>query len=146
MQVALTAVLLLALRCGAVAEKEPFAYAMIANACAPWDGLAIDLRLSSTPLKCDKGDVIELTVSFWRELPLHDDQTFALDGKSNWGGASYCKGGEQPCERATAGTIHIENFSRDKGASGTYELEFRKLGHVKGSFHAGWCSTRIMCR
>jgi hypothetical protein len=129
-----------------VAVEEAFPYATIANSCAPWDGPAIALNLSSTPLKCGKGDVIELSVHIWRELPLHDDQTFVLDEKSRWGGASYCKGGEQPCERATKGTIHIERFERGKGAEGTYELEFPKRGRVTGSFHAKWCEMRIMCR
>jgi hypothetical protein len=131
--------------CMTGAQKDAFPYATIAEACAPWDGPAIDLRLSSTPLKCGKGDVIELLVSFWRELPLHDGQTFTLDEKSKWGGAGYCKGGEQPCESATSGTIHIEKFQRGKGAEGTYELVFRKLGRVTGRFHAEWCPTRIMC-
>jgi len=131
--------------CGVLGEKEPFLYATISNSCAPWDGPAIDPHFSSTPLKCGKGDVIELTVSFWRELPLHDDQTFVLDAKSKWGGASYCRGGEQPCERATVGTIHIEKFGRGKGAEGTYELEFPKKGRVSGRFHAEWCQIRIMC-
>lgn len=141
----LPAVLLVALGCSVVAEKEPFPYVTVANACAPWDGPAIDLRFSSTPLKCGKGDAIELTVSFWRDLPLHDDQTFTIDEKSNWGGASYCKGGEQPCERATSGAIHIESYTPGKGANGTYELVFRKLGRVKGTFHAEWCQMRIRC-
>jgi len=138
-------VLLLALGVATPAEKEIFPYTTVGEACAPWDGPAIGLHFSSAPLKCGKGDVIELTISFWRELPLHDDQTFTLNAKSNWGGASYCKGGEQPCERATSGTIHIESFTRGKGAKGTYELVFPKLGRVTGSFRAEWCHVRIMC-
>jgi hypothetical protein len=140
------AVVLLVLGYAAALENEKFPYTTAGEACAPWDGPAIALHFSSTPLKCEKGDIVELTVSFWRELPLHDDQTFVLDAKSKWGGASYCKGGEQPCEGATSGTIHIESFTRGKGAGGTYELGFPKLGRVKGSFVAQWCHGRIVCR
>jgi hypothetical protein len=96
-------------------------------------------------LKCGQGDIIELTVSFWRDLPLHDNQTFSLDAKSNWGGASYCQGGQQPCERAASGSIHIGSFTEEKTAKGTYELVFPKLGRVSGSFRAEWCKARVIC-
>lgn len=144
-RVAMLSALLLALGCALAAEKEKFPYATVGASCAPWDGPATELHFSSSPLKCGQGDVIELTVSFWRDLPLHDNQTFTLDAKSNWGGASYCKGGQQPCERATSGTIHIESFMQEKAAQGTYDLVFPKLGHITGSFHAEWCKMRVLC-
>ena len=139
------AALILGLAAGLTAEREPFAYSSVGASCAPWDGPAIDIYFSNAPLKCGKGNAVELSMFFWRELPLHDDQTFTLDEKSKWGGASYCKGGEQPCERATSGTIHIEKFARGKGAEGTYDLVFAKKGRVKGNFHAEWCEARVMC-
>jgi len=103
----------------AVAQQEgKFPYATVGPSCAPWDGPANELHLSTTPLKCRQSDVIEVTISFWRDLPLHDNQTFSLDPKSNWGGASYCRGGHQPCERATSGSIHMETISQGKSARG----------------------------
>jgi hypothetical protein len=142
---AISAVLLLALGCALALDKEKFPYTTVASSCAPWDGPAIELRFSTAPLKCAPTDVIELNISFWRNLPLHDDQTFAIDAKSNWGGASYCKGGQPPCERATSGRIHIESFAQGKAAKGTYDLVFPKLGHVSGSFRAEWCLARVVC-
>ena len=127
-------------------DKELFPYSTVAASCAPWDGPATELRFSTTPLKCEQGDRIELTISFWRNLPLHHNQTFSLDAKSNWGGASYCKDAKFPCERASSGNIHIERFAEGVGAQGTYDLVFPKLGRVSGSFHADWCKTRLMCR
>lgn len=139
------AVVALGLSCAAAPEKESFPYATVGASCAPWDGPAIELHVSTAPLKCGQGDIIELAVSFWRDLPLHDNQTFSLDAKSNWGGASYCKGGQQPCERATSGSIHIDSFTEEKTAKGTYELVFPKLGRVSGSFRAEWCKVRVIC-
>ena len=146
-RLAVLSAVLLVLGCALAAEKEKFPYATVGASCAPWDGPAIELHFSTTPLKCGQGDTIELFVSFWRDLPLHDNQTFTLDAKSNWGGASYCKNGQGqlPCERATSGTIHIERFSPEKSAQGTYDLVFPKLGHVTGSFHAEWCKMRVLC-
>ena len=142
---------LLAVLSGSLAfEKDKFPYATIGEACAPWDGPAVELHLSSRPLKCAPGeapgDVIELTISFWRDLPLHKDQTFSLDAKSGWGGASYCKGAQLPCERASSGNIHIQSITAGKGADGTYELMFPKLGRVDGSFHAAPCKRYGACR
>lgn len=139
------AILLLVLGCAVAQEKEKFSYATVGPSCAPWDGPAAELHFSTRPLRCGQGDLIELTISFWRDLPLHDNQTFSLDMKSNWGGASYCRSGQLPCERATSGRIHIETFSQEKGAKGTYELTFPKLGTVSGAFRAGWCRTSIRC-
>jgi hypothetical protein len=141
----ITAILLLEFGCALALEKEVFPYSTVAASCAPWDGPATELRFSTSPLKCGQGDIVELTISFWRDLPLHDGQTFSLDSKSNWGGASYCKGGKLPCERATFGNIHIESFTEGKSAKGTYDLVFPKLGHVSGSFHADWCKVSLRC-
>jgi len=137
--------MLLLVGSSALAEQERFPYSKMSNSCAPWDGPAIDISLSAVPLKCGKGDAAELRVYFWKELPLHEGQVFHLDAKSDWGGASYCIGGDQPCERATAGAIHIERYDREKGAEGTYELVFPKLGKLSGTFHAQWCHERIFC-
>ena len=142
---AAAAMLIFMLGCNSLVGDEMFPYATMAKSCAPWDGLAMDIRLSSRPLKCGDGDVVELTMYFWRELPLNDDRTFTLGEKTDWGGASYCKGGKQPCERATAGSIHIEKFTEGKGGEGTYEIVFRKLGRVRGKFNARWCQARTMC-
>ena len=141
----MSGILMMALGCALALEKDKFPYVTVAPSCAPWDGPATELHFSSSPLKCGQDDVIEMTISFWRDLPLHDGQTFTINAKSNWGGASYCKGGHQPCERATTGSIHIESISPDKGAEGTYELTFPKLGRVTGSFQADWCKMRVMC-
>jgi len=138
-------VLLLVLGCAVAQEKEKFPYATVGPSCAPWDGPATELHFSTNPLRCGQSDVIELTISFWRDLPLHDNQTFSLDMKSGWGGASYCKNGQQPCERATSGNVHLETFSQKQGAKGTYELTFPKLGRVSGAFRADWCRTSIRC-
>jgi len=143
--VAVAALLPLVFGCAVAMEKDKFPYATVGASCAPWDGPAVNLHLSGSPLKCGQGDVIELTISFWRDLPLHAGQTFSLDAKSNWGGASYCKGGQQPCERATSGSDHFESFSQEKGAQGSYELEFPKLGRVSGSFQANRCKMRVVC-
>jgi hypothetical protein len=140
-----SAVVALVLGCAAAPGKENFPYATVGASCAPWDGPAIELHFSTTPLKCGQGDIIELTISFWRDLPLHDGQTFSIDSKSNWGGASHCKGGQQPCERATSGNVHIDSFTQEKTAKGTYDLLFPKLGRVSGSFRAEWCKGRVMC-
>ena len=141
----LPVLLLLALGCAVAQQEGKFPYATVGLSCAPWDGPANELHLSTTPLKCRQSDVIEVTISFWRDLPLHDNQTFSLDPKSNWGGASYCRGGHQPCERATSGSIHMETISQGKSARGTYELVFPKLGSVQGSFRADWCRMSIRC-
>jgi len=144
-KIAAWAVMLLLVGSGALAVKESFPYAMATNSCAPWDGPAIEISLSTKPLKCAKEDAAELRMYFWRQLPLHAGQTFTIEANSDWGGASYCKGGDQPCERATSGTIRIEKFEQEKGGQGTYELVFPKLGKVSGTYHADWCHQRIMC-
>jgi len=125
---AVMALLLLALGCAVAVEKEKFPYATVGPSCAPWDGPGTELHFSSSPLKCGQGDSIELTISFWQDLPLHDNQTFALDAKSNWGGASYCKGGQQPCERATSGSIHIETIARGRGAKRHLRTRVPRVG------------------
>jgi hypothetical protein len=65
----------LALGSALAVDQELFPYSSVEASCAPWDGPATELRFSTTPLKCEQGDRIELTISFWRNLPLHHNQT-----------------------------------------------------------------------
>jgi len=146
MRAAVSTLILVVLGCANALDKEKFPYSRIGEACAPWDGPAVELHFSTAPLECGHGDIIDLTISFWRDLPLHHDQTFSLDAQSRWGGASYCLGAHLPCERASSGNIHIDSFTPGKGALGTYDLVFPKLGHVRGSFHAAWCKMQGPCR
>jgi len=139
---AIVASMTLTMTCWAQAS---FSHALIQASCAPWDGPAIDIRLTSEPAQCKNvaGPYIDMGV--WRGLPIHAGQVVKLSSSSeNEGFASKCaKSGD--CERAQAGTINFDTYQDGSGATGRYELHF-KSGDVSGSFTAKWCEERVICR
>jgi hypothetical protein len=124
--------------------QDSFSHALIRASCAPWDGPAIDIRLTQEPGQCKNvsGPYIDLGV--WRGLPIHAGQVVKFGSGSNEGYASRCtKVGD--CERAESGTITFDTYQDGSGATGRYKLRF-KSGEVSGSFDAKWCEDHIVCR
>jgi hypothetical protein len=130
---------------GSAPENSSFPHVSMSASCAPWDGPAIAIEFSHTPLQCGKPRTVELTIALWKELPPRSGQTIPLDANAKAGQAAYCPGEGKPCELATTGSVHFDTFVREKRAVGNYNLIFPKAGRLTGSFRADWCHARILC-
>jgi hypothetical protein len=126
-------------------DSTQFPYAGFQASCAPWDGPAIVIAISRSPVECGEHRVYELNVSLWKDLPPHAGQTISLGSASNKGHASYCAGAGKQCEIAATGTVQFELFKSGKLAQGTYDFTFPKAGRLKGGFRAQWCASRVFC-
>ena len=141
----LTIVGLLATGSTAIDRRLSFSHGRLQRSCAPWDGPAIDLRLTSEPAQCKAIAGPYIDIGVWRGLPIHSGQSVRFAPTSDAGFASRCsKVGD--CERAESGTIMFDSYQTGSGASGRYELHFRGGTDVKGMFHATWCETDLICR
>ena len=124
--------------------QASFSHALIQPSCAPWDGPAIDIRLTPEPGQCKNVSGPYIDMGVWRGLPIHAGQVVKFGSGSNDGFASRCaKVGE--CERAESGTIVFDTYQDGSGATGRYNLRF-KSGEVSGSFDAKWCENHMVCR
>jgi len=140
------AVAIAAISVGGVAfcSQSSFAFGLIRGSCAPWDGPAIDLRLTTEPAECKRASEPYIDIGIWRGLPIHPGQEVRFAAGSDAGFASLCTRVGN-CQRAESGWIEFETFERGAGSRGRYELHFKDGETMKGSFEAKWCEERVIC-
>ena len=129
----------------AVSAQLPFSYGVIQSSCAPWDGPAVEMTLTTRPMQCKQTSEPYLEIGVWRGLPLRSGQSFKFGPSSDTGFASRCaKMGD--CERAESGTVVFEKYQDGSGAAGRYELHFKGGEVLNGTFEAKWCENHMLCR
>ena len=140
----LAVAVLFALARVATFAESPFTYGLIRGSCAPWDGPAIEVTLTKSPVQCARVAGPYISIGVWRGLPIHAGQTVKFGSGSDAGFASRCVK-EGDCERAESGSIVFEKYEEGLGARGRYELHFKGGQTITGSFGARWCQTRVVC-
>ena len=138
---------MLALTAIAASAKEDgrnFSYGVMQSSCAPWDGPAVALRLTTEPAECKKLSGPFLSIAIWRGLPIHAGQTFNFGAGSNAGTVARCaKDGD--CKLSQSATITFDKYQDRVSAAGHYELQFKDGEVLKGSFEVKWCEERVFC-
>lgn len=130
---------------GAFPSSPAFTLGLIRASCAPWDGPAVDVRLTTESAPdCKRNSEPFIDIGVWRGLPIHAGQEVKFDSGSDAGFASRCAK-EGNCERAESGRITFDAYEEGSGARGRYELHFKGGEIVKGSFDAKWCKERVIC-
>ena len=129
-----------------VTASEPaYSYGRAQPSCAPWDGPAIDIRLTTEPAQCQQINGPYIALGIWRGLPIHSGQVVKFGATSDAGFASFChRAGD--CERADSGIIVFDTYKDGSGASGHYDLHFKNGKDVNGTFTVEWCENHIVCR
>lgn len=142
--VALAVFALAAITANSRAAGSSFSYGIMQTSCAPWDGAAIAIRLTTEPAECKRVPEPFLSISIWRGLPLHSGQVVEFKPGSDAGSAARCvKEGE--CKLAQSATIVFENYQPGASAAGHYELHFKDGEILKGTFAVKWCEERVFC-
>ena len=136
--------LLLAITPTAVLAQSSFSRGLIQRSCAPWDGPAIELRLTTEPAQCIEISGPYISMGVWRGLPIHAGDVVKFGPAANDGFASRCTK-EGNCERAESGTIRFDTYQEGSGTTGHYELHFERDEVVSGTFDVKWCDNRIRC-
>jgi len=126
------------------APESGFAVDIVEWSCGPADGPAFTLKLGGAydPETCTIDfDTRNLTISiFLDELAVEAPVTFSFGGEELRGSGQMCPGGEGACLTATAGTVHVQTWTEDEGASGTFELTMDGGDPIAGGFDAVWCT------
>ena len=121
-----------------------FPYGFIQNSCAPWDGPAIEITLTSESEQCKRTNGPYLKIGVWRGLPIHAGQKVKFGPSSQAGFASRCSQRDN-CERAESGTIIFDEYQDRSGGQGRYELHFKDDKTETGTFDVKWCENHFMC-
>jgi hypothetical protein len=139
-----TVVAVVAIAATAVSAPAAFPYGTIQSSCAPWDGPATGITLTSEPAECKRASKPFISIGVWRGLPVKPGQVVKFAPGSDAGFASRCKK-EGDCERAQSGTITFDRYEEGSGASGRYELQFKGEDVLSGTFDVKWCRDRVIC-
>jgi len=126
------------------APASSFAAELVQRSCGPADGPAFTLKLGGAydaetcTIDFDQGN---LTISiFLDQFTVEAPATFSFGGEELTGSAEMCPGGDGACRSATAGEVHLQTWTEDEGASGTYQLTLPGGGELSGGFDAVWCT------
>jgi hypothetical protein len=139
-----TVIAVVAIATTAISAPGPFSYGLIQRSCAPWDGAAIGITLTTGPAECKRTSEPFISIGVWRGLPVKAGQVVKFAPDSDAGFASRCKK-EGDCVRAQSGTITFDRYEEGSVASGHYELHFKGEETLSGTFDVKWCHERVMC-
>jgi hypothetical protein len=125
-------------------DGSSFSYGTMQSSCAPWDGPAIAITLTTEPAQCKRiaGPYVSLAV--WRGVPIHARQVVKFGAGSDAGWGARCAK-EGDCKSAQSGTLIFDNYQERSSATGQYELQFKDGGTLKGTFAVKWCEERVIC-
>ena len=125
-------------------DGSSFSNGTMQSSCAPWDGPAIAITLTTEPAQCKRIAGPYLSLAIWRGVPIHAGQVVKFGSGSDAGWAARCAK-EGDCKPAQSGTIIFENYQERSRATGRYELQFKGGGSLKGTFAVKWCEERVIC-
>jgi len=125
-------------------DRSAFSYGTMQSSCAPWDGPAIAITLTTEPAQCKRIAGPYLSLAIWRDLPIHEGQVVKFGPGSDAGWAALCVK-EGDCKPAQSGTIIFDSYQERSGAAGRYELQFKDGETLKGNFTVKWCEERVIC-
>jgi hypothetical protein len=126
------------------AKEASYPHGFVQATCAPWDGPALEIRLTTEPVQCKASNGPFVLISIWRGLPLHAGQTVKFGPGEGAGTASRCAKAND-CRPARSGTVVFERFEDGSLAAGRYELVFKDDDVLKGTFDVKWCASRPLC-
>lgn len=120
----------------------PLAYVM--QDCAPWDGPALAILLTSHPL--DSLETVRPLVRLMiyprgESMPGH---TYRWPAEPEMATASRCTSADS-CEAATTGQVTLRVVRPDTSVEGSLALHFANGGEITGGFRAAWLRRRVMC-
>jgi len=125
-------------------DGPSFSYGTMQSSCAPWDGPAVEMRLTTEPAQCKRVTEPYISIAIWRGLPIHEGQVVKLGEGSDAGSAARCAK-EGDCKLAQSATIVFDRYQEHSSAAGHYELQFKGGEILKGAFAVKWCEERVVC-
>jgi hypothetical protein len=151
---ALVGILLLGAICGIGCDSSPdlapsappsgYPLAFVMHDCAPWDGPAIAIVLTSHALdNVEAAHPLARVVVYPRGESIAG-HTYRWPSEPEMAVGSRCVS-EDSCEMATAGQVTLRTVRPDTSMDGRVLLRFANGEEIAGSFRAVWLPRRAMC-
>ena len=120
-----------------------FVYAYAAPDCAPWDGRAVEILLTTKPAAEPENERPQLRLAIYpREIEVAG-RTYTWPAEPEMASGGRCTA--DSCQSALAGEIRLNATRPDSALEGTLRLQFGPSDLVTGGFRAVWRPRRILC-
>lgn len=125
---------------------EPFTHAIAMGDCAPWDGAAMSILLTTREVteSTSRIESPHLRLSVWRSPMALENVTIRWPADPVEATASWCEN-ENVCEAASSGMVRFHEVMVDSLATGEFRLAFANRDSIIGGFRAGWLHREMMC-
>jgi hypothetical protein len=120
-----------------------FAYAYASPDCAPWDGRAVSILLTTSPSSLPDQARPQLRLAIYPREAALGGRTYAWPAEPEMAAGSRCTAAG--CEPAAAGEIRLGRPRADSALEGTVTLRFGSADVVTGGFRAVWRARRMLC-
>ena len=120
---------------GALAPPEDFPHAIAVRSCAPHDGPAVTIYLSSEEVESPQPSPPYLRIAIWQAVGALANRSWSLAVSSAEGSASF-HATTSAHEMASGGTVRVTTVSADSTLEGTIDVTFPTAGRIRGGFIA----------
>jgi len=122
---------------------EGFSYSYAMRSCAPWDGPAVAVYLTSNPADSISVPTPYLGLAVYRSPTEVVGRRFEWPAKQQVAGGFRCRS-EGDCEASTEGYIRFDQSLPDGTMIGSFVARFPQ-DTVQGGFRAVWIEKRMFC-
>ena len=120
-----------------------FAYAYASPDCAPWDGRAVEILLTTKATAEPENERPQLRLAIYPREPEVAGRTYLWPAEPEMASGARCA--DDSCQSALAGEIRLHAPRPDSALEGTVTLRFGPNDVVTGGFRAAWRPRRILC-
>jgi hypothetical protein len=120
-----------------------FAFAYATPSCAPWDGRAVEILLTTKPSANPEDARPQLRLAIYPRTLGLEAITYRWPADPQTAIGARCDSGS--CETAPAGELQLRAVHPDSTLEGTVTLRFGPEDVLTGGFRAVWHSRRMLC-
>jgi hypothetical protein len=136
--------------CGSGSDLAPFpdppdhfAFAYATPSCAPWDGSAVEILLTTMPAGDPEAARPQLRLAVYPRSAELAGTTYRWPDDQLMATGARCDA--DSCQTAPAGEIRLGTVHPDSTLEGTVTLRFGPGDVLTGGFRAAWRSRRMLC-
>jgi len=122
---------------------DDFAFAYASPSCAPWDGRAVEILLTSAPSADPEDARPQLRLAIYPRTPELQGTTYRWPADQEMGTGARCDA--DGCRTAPAGEVRLGAVRPDSTLEGAVTLRFGPDEVLSGGFRATWRSRRMLC-
>ena len=129
---------------GIHAPPRGLPHAVATRTCAPNDGPAVAIYLTTTAVQTLEPSAPYLRTAVWQPLDGLRGRSWSLASGSTEG-AAWFHSTAMTFEIAIRGNVTVTSVSADNRVEGTMDVTFPRSGRIRGGFKATWVAQTMLC-